>query len=72
MFMCLSNAFPYNDIRRVLENDEIAFQNVNGHREPINVRLRRTLITCCVFDFFIGKKKKLHEGRNCDAMLSDN
>ena len=64
-------ALPYNDIRRALENDEIAFQNVNGHREPINVRLRRTLITCCVCDFFMGKKKKLHEGRNCDAIVPD-
>ena len=33
------------------DNDEISFQNVYEHREPVNIRIRRMLVTYCVCDF---------------------
>ena len=34
-----------------LENYEISFANVNGHRELVNLRILGILITYCVCDF---------------------
>ena len=34
-----------------LKNDDIWFRNVNGHREPVHLRIRRMLIAYCVCDF---------------------
>ena len=33
------------------ENNEISFQNVYGHREPVNLRIRGMCIIYCVCDF---------------------
>ena len=33
------------------ENDEISFQNVYGHREPVNLMIGGMLITYCFCDF---------------------
>ena len=40
------------------ENDEILFQNEYGHREPVKLRVRGTLITYCVCDFLFHKERK--------------
>ena len=46
------------------ENDEISFQNVHGHREPVNVRIKGMFITYCVCDFLFNgypcMKKKIN------------
>ena len=49
-FVC-STRKPHYDISRALNNDEILFQNVFGHRESVNLRVREILITYCFCDF---------------------
>ena len=42
---------PHYYIRKALDNDEILFQNVYGHRESVVLRVQEMLITYCFCDF---------------------
>ena len=53
------------------ENDEISFKNVNGHNEPVKLRiLGGMLITYYVCDFFV-LWVSLHEERKRDVIVPE-
>ena len=59
------------------KNGEISFENVYGHREPVNLRMLGILITCCVCGvLFYGypcmKKEKVKLCRKNDGMRPIN